>query len=149
MKHFYAIIIGLLLGISSQAQTNNDLLGTWTSYKIREINVVKGDKSTQENNFEGERTYIFTSDTTCYVVTPLSDIQHPHRYKIIEDKIYFTLDPAYLEKLNRLKEEEHGIELEPTEWGFSIDPNKKYMYLILMIEHAGDSYETVITFKKQ
>lgn len=149
MKQFIAALVGLLFGVLAQAQTNKDLLGTWTTSTIREINVVKGVGSTSENNFEGERTYIFTSDSTCYVVSPLSEEQHPHRYKIMDGKIYFTMDAAHLEKLKLLNEEEHGMELEPTEWGFSIDPNKKYMYLRLLIEHRNDRYETIISFKKQ
>ena len=138
----------LMLGISVQGQTNNNLLGTWTSSKIRSTTIDNGKKSSDEGDISGERTFIFTSATKCYVVTEYTDVKHPFTYKIVGNQIYFTMDPAHAKKLKMDEDEEYGIELEPFDWTFAVDPNNKFLFFSSKSTEGKITNETVITFKR-
>ena len=148
IRQFLANLGGLLFHKSSKTPRTNNLLGAWTSIKVQYSAIKDGKISSSADDVAGDCTYIFTSETRCYLISGFTTIQHPHSYKIIGDKIYITIDPDYLKKIGAEEEEIYGIDLTPSEWIFSMDKNKKCLYFTEVTETSYMTYKAMLTFKK-
>ncbi|TDQ77884.1 hypothetical protein [Sphingobacterium yanglingense] len=150
MKHLLSTFIGIFFLLSSQAQTtNNPLLGTWQTIHLREIVSGHGEETVKEDDEYDYYSYRFASNGICYYRESFSRLDHPHNYRIDQNKVYLNVVPAHLKKIEEHNHnDDYDIDSNPKEYEFYIDPSTKNLVFIYTDEGSVIKIQRIYTLKK-
>ena len=146
MKQFLIFSLFLFLGLSSHAQMEQNLIGQWKSIKKSEYTNLTGRILTRYVPFRGEQILTFT-DRICYIRFKNSAVDHPHHFRIRNNKIMtLIIDTQYL-KENKNVNSIDGLSAQPVEYEFKYI-NDNYFSLRKIDKNYTGLGESIIVYER-